>query len=427
MAKFQKVKRYKKIYRSASGSRRATPLGIAGVLLGVVALAVLGWSLYDPIYNFLMGNIETAPPTSSASNPVSTPGDAPPPAGDGEGETPTQPAPEQRALQGVYMPVAILQNEPLRIAFLDGLAGTEINAVLFDLKDVGGNVTYQSTLPAAQQTGTVKAGNVPLATVLSELKARGLTPIGRIHAFKDPVAPYALKGSEVRYQSTEWTWLDNSREMGGKPWLNPFAQVAQDYILDLVEEAAAAGVTEIVLDSVHFPTGFSLDKANYGRTATPSERTAVLTQFVKTAQERAGGKGANLRLYLTVPAVLGTEGDRYGENPAAIPQGRVALGAMPSLFGNAFSSTDLVLENPVQTPYDTVKRSLDAATQKLTATPDRLVFLQAYTATNVDPLHNKAYAQEDFKTQIQAAQDASIPNYILYNPTGTYTLEKTPT
>lgn len=416
MAKFKKVKRYKKIYRGSS-SRRPTPVGVVATVLGVVALAVLGWSLYDPVYSFLMGNLQVPPAASnSPEDPVGTPEESLP--------MQEEPAAAAQEVHGVFMPTAVLQNATQRKAFLDALTGTEINAVLFDLKEITGGVTYRSSLESVAKAKSQLPGAVDLGAVVSDLNARGLRSIGRIHAFKDAVGPFGLPESQVHYVGTEWTWLDNSKELGGKPWFNPFSPVAQGYILDLVGEAAERGVQELVIDSLHFPTGFSLDKAAYGQTAGQTERTAVLRDFMKTVQQRAKEHGASARAYLPIPAVLGSETEKYGADPNSIPSGQVALGAMPSLFGNAFSSNDLVMENPVTDPYDTVRRALATATHKLGGASERLVFIQAYTATNVDPLHNKVYTLEDIQSQLKALNELGEKNYILYNPQGTYALEK---
>ena len=55
----------------------------------------------------------------------------------------------------------------------------------------------------------------------------GITPVGRIYAFKDPLAASVHLESAVHYQETEWAWLDNSAAMGGKAWLNPVNEYAK--------------------------------------------------------------------------------------------------------------------------------------------------------------------------------------------------------
>lgn len=104
------------------------------------------------------------------------------------------------------------------------------------------------------------------------MEAARVTPIGRIYAFKDPLAASAKLEAAVHYQGTEWAWLGNSAAMGGKAWLNPVNEYAQSYISDLAAEAVGKGVKQVILDCVQFPSGYSLEMAGYGQELTEENK-----------------------------------------------------------------------------------------------------------------------------------------------------------
>jgi len=170
-----------------------------------------------------------------------------------------------------------------------------------------------------------------------------------------------------------------------------------------------------VLDSVHFPLGFALEQASYGQTATNAAKQQVLKSFVSQVTDRLAGQGVSVKVYMPVTAVLGSEQERYGGNPVNLIDDGVVLGVMPSLFGNAFNSPDLVLESPVTSPYETVSKALQAALVKIGSDVSKTVILQNYTATNVDPLYNKTYTQEDLDAQRRAVNENGISSVILYS------------
>ena len=121
-----------------------------------------------------------------------------------------------------------------------------------------------------------------------------MSPAVRLHAFKDALAPEADRDMAVHYYDTETYWLDNSPELGGKKWLNPYSDKAQEYILSLIEELCDMGFETVLLDSVQFPSGMALDKAGYGEAAKTVTKSQLLSDFVKKAQQAAEAKGAQL-------------------------------------------------------------------------------------------------------------------------------------
>lgn len=57
------------------------------------------------------------------------------------------------------------------------------------------------------------------------MENKGITPLPRVFAFKDHTAPSTLMEARIGLENQPgWMWLDNSKEAGGRPWLNPYSQ-----------------------------------------------------------------------------------------------------------------------------------------------------------------------------------------------------------
>ena len=423
----RKVKRYHNIYR---GSRTSSPLFKAAVTVAAVAVLVAaGWLLYEPVYQLIM-RIGQEPEPTSSSEPATEPESQ---SGGllsglfGGGETEEESSvsqPEQTGtaqIQGVYMPETVLLDPASRSAFIQTCSSNGINAIFFDLKDDKGVLTYQSALEQVSTLGAQSASAVDLEQVVSEMSATGITPIGRIYAFKDPLASSANLEAAVHYQGTEWAWLDNSAAMGGKTWLNPVNEYAQTYVSDIASEAVGKGVARIVLDCVQFPTGYSLEMADYGRTLTEEEKSQVLGDFVQSVETRIAPEGGDVSVYLSAPSLLSVSSEAYGADPYQLSRCGTVLGVMPASFGNAFSSEDLVLESPALDPHATVLAAISACRDKLLS-DDVTVLLQSYTSGTLSALKNKTYTGEDVSAQIQAAEESGYESYLLYSPTGDYSI-----
>ncbi len=436
--KQRKVKRYHNIYRS---SIFESPFFKTVVTAGCLALFVaVGWLMYEPAYQFIMNIGASFEKTEEESSQPKQPEQPKQDAQDGgfwsflfgneqaqEESSSSQPEEEgepeqvQPLVHAVYMPENILQDPALRSDFIQNCAGSGINSIMFDLKNNKGVVTYRSHLPQVAELGSVSDTAADLAAVTGEMRAAGITPIGRIYAFKDPLASMANREAAVRYGNSDWIWLDNTVDMGGKSWLNPLHDYSQDYIADLAVEATTSGVEEILLDMVHFPVGYSVSLAYYGRDITEEEKSAELAAFIRRADADVQAVGGELSVYLSTPNLLDSSGSKYGSDPFQLTECGVVLGVMPASFGNMYNSDQLAIANPVQNPYTTVRSALETVQSRL-KTEDVMVLLQSYTDGSINALNNKTYTRTEVEEQIRAAENGGIADYVLYSPSGDYSI-----
>ena len=87
----------------------------------------------------------------------------------------------------------------------------------------------------------------------------------------------------IRYESEDGIlWLDDSVDNGGKPWLNPYSDTAQKYVLDIVYDAIDSEVDAIILDGMRFPEKLeSMEYAYFGVGTEEVSQKNVLAEFAK--------------------------------------------------------------------------------------------------------------------------------------------------
>ena len=244
--------------------------------------------VYQPVYNLLMNRQEEPPPaeSSAASQPAEEPSSA---QESSQPEAPAVTVPQSSGGQTAYLPAQTLAGTQELGPLFAQLKAMGMDSVLIDLKDSVGKVLYQSQVEEASASLDPQ---YDLAQVAEAAGQAGLTVTGRLWAFQDKMAATVLYDSCVKYNDTSFNWLDRDAEDGGKPWLNPYADGAQQYLLDLMAEAMEAGVKDFVLAGVQFPSGISLSAANYGDQAQETGRAQVLSDFVTRAEELAAqGEG----------------------------------------------------------------------------------------------------------------------------------------
>ncbi len=304
-------------------------------------------------------------------------------------------------------------------ALLDDAAAAGFNAVLFDLKDERGVLHYDSQTISAQQSKAASDDAVTtqrLKEILQKLQGKGLTAVGRIFAFRDPTAPSNLPSAKITLEGyPTYTWLDNSRDMGGKPWLNPYAPDAHSYIIGLAKELSDIGFTSIMLDGVQFPNQTS--RAAYGdselRSLSPLE---VLKKFVGDLRT-AVGEGC--QVIHTIPGLSAFKDSTqpFGGNPVTFGADTIAPILLPSTLGNRLNAGETTITNPKENPYDAVKLAagqIKLRVQLMEQQPEMMPWLQAFD-----------YNSQQINQQITAVKETVGKDFsfTLYNPQGSYDFE----
>ena len=260
-------------------------------MLVVAVLFGVGWIVYQPVYNLLINrDSHEEPNVSSAPAQSEAPQEDPSSQSASQPQEPDTAIPQSSGGRTVYLPAQTLADQASLETLLANLKASGTESILIDLKDADGRVLYSSGVSSA--SASVEA-QYDLTQVTQAAEKAGLSVTGRLWAFQDKMAATVLYDSCVKYNDTTFNWLDRDAEDGGKPWLNPYVDGAQLYILDLMAEAMEAGVKNFVLAGVQFPSGISLSAANYGDQADEVSRAQVLSDFMTRAEELAAQQGGS--------------------------------------------------------------------------------------------------------------------------------------
>ncbi len=138
-------------------------------------------------------------------------------------------------------------------SFISSLKSAGQNAVVIDFKDANGYLSYPSSIEAIKGKAPASKPQANAAQSVKKLQQSGIRVIARIYCFKDAQMPRVDRTMAVHYNKTQTIWLDNEASKGGKPWLNPYSQGAQNYLIEVIREVKALGVDCILLDGVQFP------------------------------------------------------------------------------------------------------------------------------------------------------------------------------
>jgi len=399
MARRYKIKRSNgRIYDPVRG--KLIKLGLA---LGAAALLfLLGWLVYEPVFNAITQKRDEISSQSSVSESVS----------ESASESVPEPAPEPTFFDGsvraAYAPVSVLTDDAAWGQFLTDAKAAGLNAVMFDMKDADGGVTYDSQQESVTAVGTEIEAPVDLAARVASLREAGLSVIARVYAFQDPLASQKNADMAVRYMEADGViWLDDAQEQGGRSWLNPYSETAQKYVLDVVYDAISAGCDCVMLDGVRFPAEYGTSSAYYGERAAQVDRRTVLEEFTQKAKDACEKRDVELLLGYDGASVFSGETEIYGGSPAVLPASGYSPTFLPSALVGAEGLPKTLTYTELPEDLGAVMKSMVEALS-LATDAEQMPLVQAYdlTAANI-------------RSMMTALEEAGMDDCILYDPNGT--------
>lgn len=387
MAKNYRVKRY---YGKNGTTFRAKPrvLTVVILLLLFAGLVYAGTIIYKPVYDFVM-DLGKEPPPKTESLPEPEPEAQPEP----EPEPPPPSEPEYEKLRTLYIPPTTGAMSVDSI--IEAISGTDINAVMIDIKNPAGEILFKTKNEMANEWGLVTQNAVDLRELATGLESKGIALVAKMSMFRDAKAASAgRRAYAINYQNSDYLWLDNSPENGGKPWLNPYSPLAQEYLSSLVDEALDAGVKMLVLENFQFPDNSAV-YASFGADAESISRAEILKTTVSDYQKKAEGKGARVAVTFPVTAVTRTEGEnnRYGGSILAVVDKYLLLDASPSQFGTGFSQNGLEIGNAKENPADAIKTAISYVKQGVASETEIIPMLEGELSEQTAVLKGLEYEE----------------------------------
>lgn len=403
-----------KLHRNRRVFRNRSPLPRI-LLWAVGAVAVIAIGFFGAKY-FNEHPVDAAPESAPNESQVSSLPEADGTESNGTPSTDATPSLSIEQVRAFYLPFKAIKDTEALTATLTKAAEAGFTGVVFDLKDENGTLYFRSEAARAQQVNSFAADALSdgdTKALFAAIRKAGLMPIPRLYAFKDNSAARALAGARIAHQSDpSWVWYDAAPANGGKAWLNPYADEAHLYIIELSTELRDAGAAAILLDGVQFPAQTS--SASFGSSANVNMgRDEILTAFITKARTLLG-EDCPVMLSCTADSALGSKTTVYGNNPLTFAPTMAA----PALLTGEMKSTLTVGNETIQNTPDNLGATVQALVNQMAL---RIKVMAADKQPTLTPW---LQAYDYTPAQIKAAMDGCVAggadSFILYDPNGNY-------
>ncbi len=323
------------------------------------------------------------------------------------------------AVKGIYVTGPVAGHARMEEIF-QLLEETELNAVVIDVKNDDGFVTYSMNSETVEALGSTVRYVRDMPALVERLHEMGIYVIARIVAFRDPHLAEAKPEWSV-HRTNGSIYYDNS----GLAWVNPYKREVWDYLVEVAECAVADGFDEIQFDYVRFSTEIKAGEVDYGEDSASVSKTEIITQFTQYAHDKLSPLG------VAVSAdVFGTIIDNaydsgiVGQDYAAISSNLDVI--CPMIYPSHYASGVYNQQYPNSAPYEMITGAMQASDIALAGLsedekPIVRPWLQDFTASWIKPYH--AYGATEVREQIQAVYDAGYTEWILWNASNRYTKE----
>lgn len=324
--------------------------------------------------------------------------------------------PDPVKVKGIYVSGPMAGNAKMD-ELIDLVDRTELNAMVIDVKNDEGKVTYKMQSGQVQELEAA-AGYIPdISALVKKCKEKDIYLIARIVAFRDPY---------LAQRKPEWAVHDRNGavffDKSGMAWVNPYQREVWDYLVEVASQAAADGFDEVQFDYIRFSTDIREEEVDYGPEAEKTDKIEIITEFTKYLY----GKLRPCGVYVAAD-VFGTVIDN-GTDQKIVGQDYVRMAEhldyiCPMVYPSHYYNGAYGISVPDADPYATIHAAASSSARQLETAPGGnrahvRLWLQSFTASWV-PDHI-SYGPRQIREQIRGAYDAGYEEWILWNAAVNY-------
>lgn len=331
-------------------------------------------------------------------------------------------------IKAVYATGWVMGTKSIREDVVATLKENGYNAIVIDVKDEAGQLSYISSVQTAKDIGaSVKMISNP-SEIIQQLKDEGFYVIGRIVTFKDPI--YASKVTSIAYKKEDGSlWKDYN----GNHWPNPYNTASWNYPIEIAKEAAELGFQEIQFDYIRFPSSEGKTSTiAYGFDRATKSKSDMINGFLEKAMKEL--ESYNVVVSADVFGIT-TKRDGDFEN---IGQDFSKIASIvdvicPMVYPSHYANNEYKISRPDKEPYKIVTESLLDAFERYDSyanahsgdgTEIKLAklrpYIQDFTASWLGSGNYIVYGNKEVTSQIQALYDLEIYDFCLWDPNNKY-------
>ena len=311
---------------------------------------------------------------------------------------------------------------------------TEVNAVVIDVKDYTGHVSFETQSSLIKAVGSEEVQLKDLNKLINKLHKENIYVIARITVFQDPILASKRPDLAIKSKKTGVNWKDNK----GLSWVDPASPEVWNYILTVAKETERYGFDELNFDYVRFPSDGDMKDLAFPFYDGQRPKHEVLRDFFQYLSGNLRPSGIKISVDLFGLATVNH--DDLGIGQVLEDAAPYFDFICPMVYPSHYASGFLGYSNPAAYPYEVIKYSLESAKKRLeilTATPTPLANATTTSSVLPTPKYEKVaglrpwlqdfdlgatYDARMVRLEKQAITDLGLSSgWLLWDPKNVYT------
>lgn len=319
--------------------------------------------------------------------------------------------PTPSAVRGMYMTSWVAGTKDWRAELQEFVDKSEMNALVIDVKDYTGRVSFEVDDERLRQVGYPEKRVPDMREFIEELHRKDIYVIGRIAVFQDPHLVRTRPDLGIKRKSGG-LWQDKQR----LSWLDPAGRESWDFIARIAREAEKVGFDELNFDYIRFPSDGNLSDMVYpfwdGKTP-KAEVIRLFSLYLRTELR-------DLPVPLSADIFGLTTWNRDDLNIGQVLEDLAPIFdyLSPMVYPSHYPMGFQGYKNPAQHPYEIIKTAMERARERLDAIgqdPKKLrPWIQDFDL-------GAEYDARMVKLEKQAIYDAGIQSWLSWDPSNKYT------
>ena len=317
------------------------------------------------------------------------------------------------AVRGIYVTSWVAGTKSWRDDLVRFIDRTELNAVVIDVKDYTGKISFETSDEKLNALGYSEKRIPDIKAFIETLHRKNIYVIGRISVFQDPHLVKKRPDLAVKTKSGS-VWKDRK----GISWIDPASQEAWDIYVRIGRESEKVGFDELNFDYIRFPSDGNMSDIAYTFWDETIKRSDVMNNFFAYLDKNL----ADAKVPISADVFGLTSSSQNDLNIGQVLENALANFdyVSPMVYPSHYPTTFLGYKNPAEHPYEVIKSEMDKAVARAEAMGQDKNKIRPWIQ---DFDLGATYDAAKIELQKKAIYDAGLSGWLSWDPGNHYTKE----
>lgn len=342
--------------------------------------------------------------------------------------------PTPTPVKAIYMSECAVGTPSLRDSLVNLIDTTELNAVVIDIKDYTGKLSFTPDNPALADSVSDQCGAADMKDFIQKLHDKNIYVIGRITTFQDPYYTKLHPDLAVKLVSDHnAVWKDYK----GLAFIDVGAKPYWDYVVSIATSSYAEGFDELNFDYIRFPSDGPMKDAYYSWDQGQS-KSESLEHFYQYLNQQLKPTGVVMSADLFGMVTTNYDDLNIGQvleralpyfdfidpmvYPSHYPKG---FNGYSDVNAHSYDIVNFSLSHAVERTIATTTKIDSFAYTRIGSSSPALYEKPSYSASKIRPWlqsfdYPVTYTPEMVADQIRANTAAGLDSYLFWDPANKY-------